>query len=83
MSRRPASHKLPDNPTWIEFPHSDGNRKQWPTNTSKIVKDGEVNFMRPASIDDNISIHWRVAVGSAVASALKMDGENVVPSYGV
>ncbi len=76
MSRRPGAHKLPDNPSWIEFNRSDGNKKLWPTNNTKVVKGGEVNFMRLAPLDDSVSIHWRVAVGGAVAKAQNMPGEN-------
>lgn len=78
MSRRVAAHKLPDNPTWIEFPRSDGNSRSWPTNTKKVVTGGEVNYMRPASLEDSVSIHWRVSVGDSVAKALnmKMGGED-------
>lgn len=78
MSRRLAAHKLPANPSWIEFPRSDGEKKLWPKNTKKVVTGGEVNFMRPAPIDDSASVHWRVAVGDAVSKTMNMPGERCI-----
>lgn len=77
--RRLGRHTLPDNPHWIEFPRSDGDKNQWPKNTQKIVDgDGQVNYMRPVGVDEDAAVHWRIAVGAAVAKALDMPGIRVL-----
>ncbi|KAI0741615.1 hypothetical protein C8Q80DRAFT_145059 [Daedaleopsis nitida] len=72
MSRRhPGGHALPDNPSWLEFPRSDGDVRALPKNTTKIVdSEGEVNYMRPIAMDESLAILWRVSVGAAVATRL-------------
>ncbi|KAI0654041.1 hypothetical protein C8Q70DRAFT_1142512 [Cubamyces menziesii] len=69
MSRRYAgTHTLPANPTWIEFPRSDGDANILPKNTKQIVdSDGQVNFMRPVPLDEALAIGWRVSVGTQLA----------------
>ena len=77
MSRRHAGgHTIPDNPTWIEFPRSDGSASYLPKNTTKVVdSEGQVNFMRPVGMEESLSNLWRVAVGSAMATRLGMPSE--------
>lgn len=77
MSRKhPGGHVLPDNPTWIDFPRSDGNTNQLPKNTTKIVDgEGQVNYMRPVGLDESLAIMWRVSVGAALAPKLGYPGE--------
>ncbi|TFK63002.1 hypothetical protein BDN72DRAFT_827027 [Pluteus cervinus] len=72
--RKPAQHHtLPANPTYVEFPRTDGNQALWPTHTTKIVdSDGQVNFMLHLGLDSPISIKWRVQVGKAVALDMNM-----------
>ncbi|KAI0075301.1 hypothetical protein K474DRAFT_1664349 [Panus rudis PR-1116 ss-1] len=79
VRRIATTHTLPPNPHWLEFPRSDGSKKQWPTNTQKIVDpQGHVNFMRPVGIDESLCIHWRRQAGIAVAKAMGLpDG----PAY--
>lgn len=77
MSNRALSnkHALPQNPTWIEFERTDGDQTQWPPNTTRIVdREGHVNYMRIASIDEPLSIKWRVEVGKALAALLNKPG---------
>lgn len=77
MSNRALSHKhaLPQNPIWIEFERTDGDQTQWPPNTTRIVdREGHVNYMRVASIDEPLSLKWRVEVGKALASLLNKPG---------
>lgn len=71
-----SSHAIPPNPTFIDFPRSDGDPSNWPTNTTPhIDSEGHVNFMRQASLDESLSIKWRVEVGAALASKLNMPRE--------
>ncbi|KAI8996440.1 hypothetical protein BD414DRAFT_477969 [Trametes punicea] len=69
MSRRYAgSHTLPENPTWVEFPRSDGDPSVLPKNTKQVVdSEGQVNFMRPVPLDESLAVGWRVAVGAQLA----------------
>ena len=63
-------HVLPDNPVWVDIPRSDGGA-QLPTNTERIVdSDGQVNYMRPVSIDEALSIMWRNQIGPRIAAVL-------------
>ncbi|KAJ6518874.1 hypothetical protein C8R45DRAFT_8229 [Mycena sanguinolenta] len=75
MSHRSHSskHALPDNPTFIEFPRSDGDSSLFPTNTTRIV-DGEgcVNYMQPVGLDEPLSVKWRVGVGDAISVAKQL-----------
>ncbi|KAI0630548.1 hypothetical protein C8Q77DRAFT_1133756 [Trametes polyzona] len=81
MSRRYAgSHTLPENPEWIEFPRSDGDPSLLPKNTTRLVdSDGQVNFMRPVSLDESLAILWRVGVGAQLAVRMGLpEGPNYV-----
>ncbi|KAF7985154.1 hypothetical protein HWV62_7724 [Athelia sp. TMB] len=79
MSHRgPASskHSMPPNPKWIEFENSDGDESLWPTNTTEVVdREGHVNYMRPAALDESLSIKWRVEVAKGVAKLANWDSE--------
>ncbi|KAH7890844.1 hypothetical protein F5I97DRAFT_91417 [Phlebopus sp. FC_14] len=67
-----GAHVLPDNPTFIDFPVSDGDQSQWPTNTTRAVdSEGHVNFMRPVPLDESLCVKWRCEVGASLASQLK------------
>ncbi|KAH0836747.1 hypothetical protein J3R83DRAFT_8483 [Lanmaoa asiatica] len=81
MSTRGVSsgHILPPNPTFIDFPVSDGDESQWPTNTTRVVdSEAHVNYMRPVPIDESLSIKWRCEVGASLALQLR---KPVGPSY--
>ncbi|KAJ7247607.1 hypothetical protein B0H12DRAFT_736890 [Mycena haematopus] len=81
MSHRSHStkHTLPDNPTFIDFPRSDGDSTLFPTNTTRIVDDeGCVNFMQPVGLDEPLSVKWRVGVGDAISVALQLPNANYV-----
>ena len=70
-----AGHVLPQNPTFIDFPVSDGHESQWPANTTRVVdSEGHVNYMRPVPIDESLSIKWRCEVGASLALQLKKPG---------
>lgn len=70
-----AKHVLPENPSWIEFQRSDGDNKNWPTNTTREVdSEGHVNYMRVAALDDPLCIKWRVEVGRSLAQIMLMPG---------
>ncbi|KAG1795158.1 uncharacterized protein HD556DRAFT_1235927 [Suillus plorans] len=74
-----SSHAIPPNPTFIDFPRSDGDPSNWPTNTTPhIDSEGHVNFMRQASLDESLSIKWRVEVAAALASKINMPQGNYV-----
>ena len=76
MSRRHGGgHTLPDDPTWIEFPRSDGDPRELPKNTTKVVTEGQVNFMRPVDMDESLSVMWRVVVGKELASRMNLPGK--------
>ncbi|KAI6113028.1 hypothetical protein F5141DRAFT_1111093 [Pisolithus sp. B1] len=82
MSGRGVStgHVLPANPTYIDFPISDGDPGQWPTNTTRVVdSEGHVNYMRPVPLDESLCIKWRCEVGASLAVRLnKPAGPNYV-----
>jgi hypothetical protein len=70
-----SGHVLPSNPTYIDFPLSDGDESQWPTNTARVVdSEGHVNYMRPVPIDESLSVKWRCEVGASLALQLKKPG---------
>ncbi|KAI0675704.1 hypothetical protein C8Q78DRAFT_1150133 [Trametes maxima] len=74
-----GGHTLPENPQWIEFPRSDGDTRALPKNTKRIVDgDGQVNFMRPADLDESLAINWRIGVGSQLAARM---GLPMGPNY--
>ncbi|KAJ7504318.1 hypothetical protein B0H11DRAFT_511367 [Mycena galericulata] len=67
-------HTLPPNPTFLDFPRSDGDRSLWPQNTTReIDEEGCVNYMQPVGLDEPISIKWRVGVGDAICFTLNLD----------
>ncbi|KAF9240636.1 hypothetical protein BU15DRAFT_87549 [Melanogaster broomeanus] len=82
MSARVISsgHVLPPNPAFIDFPVSDGDEGQWPTNTTRILdSEGHVNYMRAVPSDESLCIKWRCEVGASLASQLKKpSGPNYV-----
>ncbi|THH32457.1 hypothetical protein EUX98_g1735 [Antrodiella citrinella] len=56
---------------FLEFPRSDGDKSQWPSNTKKVVdKDGAVNYMSTQTIDGAPSPIWRRNCGMAIAKAM-------------
>ncbi|KAL4248109.1 Cryptic loci regulator 2 [Abortiporus biennis] len=55
-----------------DFPRTDGEEKRWPTNTKRIVTNGEVNYYRPCTLEDPVSIRWRIIVGARVAEQLNL-----------
>jgi len=81
MSARTTSHKgfgtshvIPQNPTFIDFPRSDGDPSNWPSNTTyRVDNEGHVNFMREVALDEPLSIKWRIDVGAALAVKMNMD----------
>jgi hypothetical protein len=73
-----AHHQLPDNPSWIEIPRSDGDASRWPSNNTAVVDaDGHVNYFRPVSLDEGPSVGWRLAIGKALAAKLDYAGQFV------
>lgn len=65
---------IPSNPKWVVIEASDGDSQRWPTNTtSNPDAEGNVNFMRPVSIDDGLAIKWRATIGQALAEMLNYD----------
>ena len=77
MSARGISnaHVLPKNPTFIDFPVSDGDEGQWPTNTTRVVDaEGQINYMRAVPLDESLSIKWRCEVGASLALQLNKPG---------
>jgi len=74
-----GTHTLPDNPTWIEFPRSDGDAAVLPTNTERVVDhEGHVNFMRPIGLAESTSNNWRIVIGGEIAKRM---GLAEGPSY--
>jgi hypothetical protein len=66
-----GGHVLPPNPEFLEFERTDGDAKQWPTNTNEVVDgDGHVNYMKPFGPDDSSNVHWRCQVAMKVAERL-------------
>jgi hypothetical protein len=55
-SRSVASgHTLPPNPEFLDFERTDGDAKQWPTNTNEVVDGGgDVNYMKPLGSDKRL-----------------------------
>ncbi|GBE86409.1 predicted protein [Sparassis crispa] len=75
MSRRLGGHHtLPDNPTFLDFPRTDGDENLWPQNTERVVDhEGCVNFMRPMSIDESGTLGWRLTVGAKLAQQMGLE----------
>lgn len=66
-----GGHTLPPNPEFLDFERTDGDAKQWPTNTKEVVDaDGNVNYMKPIGPDDGQSIHWRCQIAMKIAERL-------------
>ena len=66
-------HKLPENPTWIEFMNSDGSASRLPPEdkTRPIVdEEGHVNYYRPIPLDESTAIYWRTTIGGEIAKRL-------------
>ncbi|EMD38934.1 hypothetical protein CERSUDRAFT_104223 [Gelatoporia subvermispora B] len=74
-----AGSVLPPNPTWVEFPRSDGVESTWPLNTTRVVDhEGHVNYMQSTDLSEKVAVNWRNAVGAKVASGMGLpDG----PAY--
>jgi hypothetical protein len=73
MSTRTVAggHTLPPNPEFLDFERTDGDAKQWPTNTREVVDaDGNVNYMKPLGPDEGSSINWRYQIAMKVAEKL-------------
>jgi len=67
---------LPPNPTYLDFPRSDGNASTWPPQTTRILDhDGHVNYYEVISPEHAQHIRWRVNVAIAVARQLDMPGK--------
>ena len=65
----------PANPTYIDFPRSDGNPTTWPTNTTRIVdSEDQINFFDYVPLTHSQSVRWRMVVASAIAIELQMAG---------
>ena len=65
----------PANPTYIDFPRSDGNSSTWPINTTRSVdSEGQVNFFDYVPLTNSHSVRWRTLVASAIAIDLQMAG---------
>ncbi|KAH8116442.1 hypothetical protein DFH11DRAFT_1506352 [Phellopilus nigrolimitatus] len=63
---------LPNNPRWVTIEATDGDARRWPTNTSyNPDAEGYVNFMQPLSLDDPLSIKWRIIIGQRLAEMLQ------------
>ncbi|KAI0289449.1 hypothetical protein BC826DRAFT_914503 [Russula brevipes] len=75
-----GGHTLPPDPEFLDFERTDGDAKQWPTNTNEVVDNGgEVNYMKPLGSDDSSDIHWRCHVAMKVAERLgRLSGKNYV-----
>jgi hypothetical protein len=59
------------NPEFLDFERTDGDAKQWPTNTKEVVDaDGNVNYMKPIGTDDGQSINWRSQIALKIAERL-------------
>lgn len=73
MSSRAVAggHTLPSSPEFLEFERTDGDAKQWPTNTKEVVdSDGQVNYMKPLGPNDSSDIHWRCQIAMKAAERM-------------
>lgn len=73
-----TQHSLPPNPTFREIAHSDGDQSTWPSNTTRDVQGGQVNYMHYIGLDESLAIKWRVMIGDALAKALEWPGKSVI-----
>ena len=65
----------PANPTYLDFPRSDGNSSTWPIITTRNVdSEGQVNFFDYVPPSHSQSVRWRTLVASAIAIDLQMAG---------
>jgi hypothetical protein len=83
MSTRTVAggHTLPPNPEYLDFPRTDGDAKQWPTNTKEVVDaEGNVNYMKPLGTDDGSSVHWRSQIAMKVAERLGKPCKSLIRS---
>ncbi|KAF9006127.1 hypothetical protein BDQ17DRAFT_1389700 [Cyathus striatus] len=74
-ARRVAEGKLdlPPNPTWIDFPESDGSASTWPTNTTRVIDhEGHVNFMQVQDLMSYSAVRWRITIAKAIAVEMRM-----------
>lgn len=73
LSRRPFQlNRAPSNPESIEIEATDGDVSRWPKNTiPEPGEDGNVNFMRPVSIEEEASKKWRTVIGKALAEKMR------------
>lgn len=68
-------HTLPDNPQWLDFTRSDADPSRHPTDTTPVVRGGEVNFYREYHEEESLAIKWRKTVAKALALKLGYEGE--------
>ncbi|KIJ55353.1 hypothetical protein M422DRAFT_41343 [Sphaerobolus stellatus SS14] len=55
----------------LRFRRSDGDQSKLPTDKlDPTPAEGEVNFMRPVSLTESLSVRWRTQVGKGVAKLL-------------
>lgn len=70
-----SGFSLPPNPSYIDFPRTDGSPSTWPPNTTRVVDhEGHVNFYQHVDLDHHQNKKWRASVGDAVSLGLKMPG---------
>lgn len=73
---------LPDNPTFIEFPRSDGDSSRRPPNTTRIVdSERHVNYMEALDLDTPMAKKWRTQIADAVSLRLNWDGTSGLSSF--
>ncbi|KAF7294052.1 Actin-related protein 8 [Mycena kentingensis (nom. inval.)] len=63
MSFRTVKCKLPNDPIFLDFPRSDGDKKKWPAN------------MKPLPDDADKSLKWRMDVGAYIGEKFLGKGE--------
>ncbi|KAH9995401.1 hypothetical protein BJV74DRAFT_795239 [Russula compacta] len=81
LTEEQSGHTLPNNPEFLDFERTDGDAKQWPTNTKEVVdKDRQVNYMKPLGPDDGSDIHWRCQVAMKVAERLGKPSLMAIPA---
>ncbi|KAH9967236.1 hypothetical protein BC827DRAFT_1123410 [Russula dissimulans] len=75
-----GGHTLPPHPEYLDFERTDGDAKQWPTNTNEVIDSNEqVNYMRPLGPNDSSDIHWRCQIAMKIADRLgRQSGKNYV-----
>lgn len=74
--RSTVQHTIPQNPLFVAFPKTDGDKARWPRNTMEVVgNDGQVNYMVPHEEDSSLAIKYRVEVAIALKNYYKWTGE--------